>query len=51
MIGAIKGAHPINGGYHPWQLPNWATKFYADALMMDSANRSGGHYGLKGPAA
>jgi len=36
--GAIKGSHPINGGYHPWQYPNWATKFYADALMMDEAN-------------
>jgi hypothetical protein len=36
--GAIKGSHPINGGYHPWQYPNWATKFYADALMMDMAN-------------
>jgi uncharacterized protein YyaL (SSP411 family) len=40
-IGGIKGSHPINGGYHPWQYPNWATKFYADALMMDSANRQG----------
>ncbi len=36
--GGIKGSHPINGGYHPWQYPNWATKFYADALMMDEAN-------------
>ena len=34
VIGGIKGSHPINGGYHPWQYPNWATKFYADALMM-----------------
>lgn len=33
--GGIKGSHPINGGYHPWQYPNWATKFYADALMME----------------
>lgn len=40
--GGIKGSHPINGGYHPWQYPNWATKFYADALMMDDSN-SGGH--------
>ncbi len=32
--GGIKGSHPINGGYHPWQYPNWATKFYADALML-----------------
>lgn len=34
-VGGIKGAHPINGGYHPWQLPNWAAKFYADALMLE----------------
>ena len=47
-IGGIKGSHPIDGGYHPWQYPNWATKFYADALMMDMANRSGSHYGLTG---
>lgn len=33
--GGIKGSHPINGGYHPWQYPNWPTKFYADALMME----------------
>ncbi|MCC2869214.1 MAG: glycoside hydrolase family 127 protein [Candidatus Accumulibacter phosphatis] len=39
-IGGIKGSHPINGGYHPWQYPNWATKFYADALLMDLANHS-----------
>jgi hypothetical protein len=37
-LGGIKGSHPINGGYHPWQYPNWATKFYADALIMESAN-------------
>jgi rhamnogalacturonyl hydrolase YesR len=33
-LGGIKGSHPVNGGYHPWQYPNWATKFFADALMM-----------------
>ena len=42
--GGIKGSHPINGGYHPWQYPNWATKFYADALMMDIANTGGEPY-------
>lgn len=31
--GGIKGSHPINGGYHPWQYPNWATKFFADSLI------------------
>ncbi len=36
--GAIKGSYPVDGGYHPWQYPNWATKFYADALMIDEAN-------------
>ncbi len=34
-VGAIKGSHPINGGYHPWQHPNWAAKFFADALMQE----------------
>jgi uncharacterized protein YyaL (SSP411 family) len=33
--GGIKGSHPIHGGYHPWQYPNWAAKFFADALMME----------------
>ena len=48
--GGIKGSHPINGGYHPWQYPNWATKFYADALMMDMANTNGIRYGLTAQA-
>ncbi|WP_275098476.1 hypothetical protein [Sedimenticola hydrogenitrophicus] len=34
-LGGIKGSHPINGGYHPWQYPNWAAKFFADALCME----------------
>ncbi len=36
-LGGIKGSHPINGGYHPWQYPNWAAKFFADALIMEEA--------------
>lgn len=47
--GGIKGSFPIDGGYHPWQYPNWATKFYADALMMDMANTNGSRYGSTGP--
>lgn len=39
--GGIKGSHPINGGYHPWQYPNWATKFFADALMIIDTVESG----------
>ena len=34
-LGGIKGSHPIDGGYHPWQYPNWAAKFFADALMIE----------------
>ncbi|MEI7968845.1 MAG: hypothetical protein WCJ69_07655 [Betaproteobacteria bacterium] len=45
--GAIKGSHPIDGGYHPWQYPNWATKFFADALMLDMANRGEGTYRIR----
>ncbi len=33
--GALKGAHPINGNYMTWRYPNWATKFFADALMFE----------------
>jgi hypothetical protein len=33
-LGGIKGSHPINGSYHPWQYPNWSGKFFADALML-----------------
>ena len=50
IVGGIKGSHPVNGGYHPWQYPNWATKFYADALMMDIASSNGTSYGLTGKA-
>jgi hypothetical protein len=35
--GGIKGSHPIDGRYHPWQYPNWAAKFFADALMMEES--------------
>lgn len=48
--GGIKGSHPINGGYHPWQYPNWATKFYADALMMDMANTGNSAYVISAKA-
>lgn len=31
--GAIAGSWPIHGAYAPLQYPNWATKFFADALL------------------
>jgi uncharacterized protein YyaL (SSP411 family) len=33
--GAIKGSHPIYGAYMPFSFPNWATKFYVDALLLE----------------
>jgi hypothetical protein len=32
--GEIKGSHPIWGGYAPWSYPNWAAKFFVDALLL-----------------
>ncbi len=33
--GGIAGSAPIWGDYSRFEYPNWAAKFYADALMMD----------------
>ena len=32
--GALPGSFPIQGRYAPLQFPNWATKLFADALML-----------------
>lgn len=36
--GAVAGSFPIWGRYSMFEFPNWAAKFFADALMMDLAN-------------
>jgi hypothetical protein len=36
--GAIAGSAPIWGRYSMFEFPNWAVKFFADALMMDIEN-------------
>ena len=36
--GAIAGSAPIWGRYSMFEFPNWAAKFFADALMMDIEN-------------
>ncbi len=33
--GGIKGSQPIYGKYQPFSYPNWAAKFFADALMLE----------------
>ena len=37
MRGAIKGSHPIWGGYLFGTYPNWAVKFFMDALLLEEA--------------
>ncbi len=34
-LGAIPGSYPMWGRYEPFAFPNWATKFFCDALMME----------------
>jgi len=33
LRGGVRGSFPINGAYCRYRLPNWATKFFADALI------------------
>jgi len=43
LQGALAGSYPIWGGYHSNEYPNWASKFFADALIrkinIDSLNK------------
>jgi hypothetical protein len=32
--GGIPGSHPLNGGYMKNRYPNWAAKFFLDALLL-----------------
>jgi hypothetical protein len=36
VAGAIKGSHPLWGGYGPFEYLNWAAKFFADALLLET---------------
>jgi len=35
MRGAVKGSFPVDGGYCPYQYPNWACKFLIDSCQME----------------
>jgi SAM-dependent methyltransferase len=35
LRGGIKGSYPFDGGYGRYEVLNWATKFYVDALLLD----------------
>jgi hypothetical protein len=32
--GGMRGSHPRSGGYMKNRYPNWAAKFFMDALML-----------------
>ena len=34
--GGVKGSHPVDGGYMTYRYPNWAAKFFMDALMLEA---------------
>lgn len=34
--GAISGSYPIWGGYQRYAFPNWAAKFFVDALLLEN---------------
>jgi len=34
IVGAIAGSYPILGNYMTGGYPNWATKYFIDALLL-----------------
>jgi hypothetical protein len=42
LRGGIKGAWPVSGAYGAYEVLNWATKFFADALMRHEAIQTTG---------
>jgi len=42
LRGGIKGAWPVGGDYGAYEVLNWATKFFADALMRHEAIQTNG---------
>lgn len=37
LRGGIRGSFPVSGAYCRYQVPNWATKFFLDAMMYGPA--------------
>jgi hypothetical protein len=40
LRGGIKGSYPMSGEYGRYEILNWATKYFADALMRDEQIRA-----------
>ena len=41
LRGGIKGSYPVDGEYGRFEVLNWATKFFIDALARDERVASG----------
>jgi len=41
ILGGVKGSFPVDGDYGRYQYLNWAAKFLADALMLETELRDG----------
>jgi uncharacterized protein YyaL (SSP411 family) len=41
LDGGISGSYPLHGAYGRFEVLNWATKFFADSLMIDAAIAEG----------
>ena len=39
LVGGVKGSLPIDGGYCTYELPNWASKFFIDANLLEATAR------------
>jgi uncharacterized protein YyaL (SSP411 family) len=39
LNGAMPGSYPIWGGYIKYGYPNWATKYFIDAMMLEKKHR------------
>jgi len=44
LRGGIRGSFPIHGSYLRYSVPNWATKFFLDALLLAPATGTGATY-------
>jgi len=41
LDGGISGSHPLHGQYGPFEVLNWAVKFFAEALLLEAAIAEG----------
>ncbi len=43
--GAMPGSFPFDGDYMTWRFPNWAAKFFVDALLIQKEGKKAGIVG------